>query len=381
MLTTFDKYVTRRLLHTFVLLFIAAYGLFVVIDLFMNIEAFQDVAGKAGSPADNQQMFLRIGEYYFYHLFEFFELAGPILIVVSVIAVLGLLQKSSETFPLLAAGIPTFRLLRPLLLSAAFLNLALVANQELAIPTLAIQLQTPRGSRSVEIHRVEPVYDYTNAMMLISGERVLVESQTIVNPSFSMLESHLNTQPFVLKAETARFVEPTAGGKNRRGYLLQNLTDQPDPSILTDEGRKRFIFSPRSNNVFIASELSFDELYKRGQNLHLLSSSQLVHRIRNASTGSMPLRGQSMALHSRITRPIICLLSITIALPLVIRRESTSLITNMAVCAAVLGVFYGIGQGCQLLGTAGLLEPDLAAWLPVIVSSIASTWTSAIVQT
>jgi lipopolysaccharide export system permease protein len=381
MLTTFDRYLTRRLLHTFVLLFIAAYGLFVVIDLFMNIDDFHEVTGKAGSPAADHDMFLRIGEYYFFHVFEFFELAGPILIVVSVIAILGLLQKSSETFPLLAAGIPTFRLLRPLLLAAAILNLALIANQEFAVPSLAVQLQTPRGSRNVEIQRVEPVYDYTNSLMLISGDRVLVESQTIVNASFSMLESNLNTQPFVLKAETARFVEPTAAGKTRRGYLLQNLTDEFDPTILTDAGRERIVFSPDGNDVFIASELSFDELYNRGQNLHLLSSSQLVHRIRNASTGSMPLRGQSMALHSRITRPIICLLSITIALPLVIRRESTSLITNMAVCAAVLGVFHALGQGCQLLCTAGLLEPDLAAWLPVIVSSIASTWTAAIVQT
>ncbi len=381
MLTTFDRYLTRRLLHTFVLLFIAAYGLFVVIDLFMNIDDFHEVTGKAGSPAADHDMFLRIGEYYFFHVFEFFELAGPILIVVSVIAILGLLQKSYETFPLLAAGIPTFRLLRPLLLAAAILNLALIANQEFAVPSLAVQLQTPRGSRNVEIQRVEPVYDYTNSLMLISGDRVLVESQTIVNASFSMLESNLNTQPFVLKAETARFVEPTAAGKTRRGYLLQNLTDEFDPTILTDAGRERIVFSPDGNDVFIASELSFDELYNRGQNLHLLSSSQLVHRIRNASTGSMPLRGQSMALHSRITRPIICLLSITIALPLVIRRESTSLITNMAVCAAVLGVFHALGQGCQLLCTAGLLEPDLAAWLPVIVSSIASTWTAAIVQT
>lgn len=381
MLTTFDRYLTRRLLHTFVLLFIAAYGLFVVIDLFMNIDDFHEVTGKAGSPAADHDMFLRIGEYYFFHVFEFFELAGPILIVVSVIAILGLLQKSSETFPLLAAGIPTFRLLRPLLLAAAILNLALIANQEFAVPSLAVQLQTPRGSRNVEIQRVEPVYDYTNSLMLISGDRVLVESQTIVNASFSMLESNLNTQPFVLKAETARFVEPTAAGKTRRGYLLQNLTDEFDPTILTDAGRERIVLSPDGNDVFIASELSFDELYNRGQNLHLLSSSQLVHRIRNASTGSMPLRGQSMALHSRITRPIICLLSITIALPLVIRRESTSLITNMAVCAAVLGVFHALGQGCQLLCTAGLLEPDLAAWLPVIVSSIASTWTAAIVQT
>ncbi|MGV2342146.1 MAG UNVERIFIED_CONTAM: LptF/LptG family permease [Planctomycetaceae bacterium] len=147
MLTTFDRYVTGRFLHTFVLLFVATLGLYVVIDLFMNIDEFQDNLARDTTAAHGQtELFRRIGEYYFYRTFDFFEMAGPILIVVSAVTVVALLRKSSETFPLLAAGIPAFRLLRPLLITALILNAALFVNQEFVIPSLAVRLQTPRGS-------------------------------------------------------------------------------------------------------------------------------------------------------------------------------------------------------------------------------------------
>ena len=123
------------------------------------------------------------------------------------------------------------------------------------------------------------------------------------------------------------------------------------------------------------------QLYNRGRNVQFLSSIQLIQRLRNPATGPIPVRRQSMALHCRLTRPILCLINIAIALPLVFRKESHSLITNMAVCAAVLGVFYGLTEASFALGGTGLIAADLAAWIPVVVTGVASAWTSGLVQT
>ena len=106
-----------------------------------------------------------------------------------------------------------------------------------------------------------------------------------------------------------------------------------------------------------------------------------MQQIQNPSTGLNPLRARSLALHSRITRPLLSLLSVSIALPLVLRRESSSLIANMAVCAGVLGCSFGLTHVAIALGGSGVIEPDLAAWLPVIVNGMASTWTASLVQT
>ena len=373
MFTTFDRYLLGRLLHTFSVFFVAAYGLYIVIDLFTNIDDFQE------SSASSLDLFRRIAEHYAYRACEFFEMAGQILIVISVIVVLGLLQKHSETYPLLAAGIPAFRLLKPLLIAAAILNAALIANQECIIPALAVQLQTPRGSKTAQVQTVEPVYDYWNYLMHIDGDQVLVQSQTLVGASFILPKPEIVRQICVLKAEKATFVSETK--KHRSGWLLQNMTGVLDTDLLTDEGRTRIIPSSNGKDVFIVSEVSFDQLYNRGRNMKLLSSLQLIQRIQNPSTGPMPVRGQSLALHLRITRPFLCLLNIAIALPLVMRRESHSLITNMVLCACVLGMLYAVAQGCFALGSIGQISPDFAAWLPVILTGVVSTWTSGLVQT
>ncbi|MFN9720360.1 MAG: LptF/LptG family permease [Planctomycetota bacterium] len=377
MLTTFDRYLLGRLIHTFIVFFVAAFGLYVVLDLFTNIDDFQE------NVSSNSQLFICIAEFYAYRAFEFFGLAGPILIVVSVITVLGLLRKNSETFPILAAGIPAFRLLRPLLISAGILNLALIANQEFVMPAIAVQLQTPRGSELASVQKVEPVYDYSNYLMFIAGEQILVNSQTLKDATFQIPEPELARQMTTLTAEEAIFVEKTS--KHPSGWLLRNLRGEFDSSILmetlTDEGRRRVI--PRSNgrDVFIVSEVSFDQLYNRGRNLRFLSSLQLLQRIQTPATGIVPVRSQSVALHTRLTGPILCLLNIAIALPLVFRKESHSLIANMATCATVLGVLYGITEASFALGREGLMPADLAAWLPVILIGSGSTWTSGLVQT
>ncbi|MCA9034628.1 MAG: LptF/LptG family permease [Planctomycetaceae bacterium] len=373
MFTTFDRYLLGRLLHTFGVFFIAAYGLFVVIDLFMNVDDFQnDAAGLV-------QVGGSILEYYTYRCAEFFEIAGPVLIVISVITVLGLLQKNSETYPILAAGIPAFRLLKPLLIAAAILNVLLIVNQEFIIPSIAVQLQTARGSSTAKLQKVEPVYDFSNHLMHIDGEFVKVEEQKLLAATFTLPAPELSTSVNALTAEYAVYMD--AADKRPAGWMLKNLTGVFDSDILTEEGRRRVIPHPNGRDLFIVSAVSFDQLYNRGRNLKLLSSSQLVQRIRNPSTGLVPVRGQSLALHSRITRPLLCLISITIALPLVMKKESRSLIMNMAVCAGVQGFFYGVTQGCFALGSTGAIAPDLAAWLPVIVCGIASTWTAGYVQT
>ncbi len=373
MLTTFDRYLLGRLLHTFGVFFVAAYGLYVVIDLFTNIDDFQNEASSAAA------LFGSILEYYIYRCAEFFEMAGPVLVVISVITVLGLLQKNSETYPILAAGIPAFRLLKPLLMAAVILNILLVINQEFIIPSIAVQLQTARGSTQARLQKVDPVYDYSNHLMHIDGEHVKVEEQTLLDASFVLPNPELVTTACTLQAEYAVFVDETSTRPS--GWLLKNLTGVFDPESLTQEGRKRVLPHTNGRDVFIVSAVSFDQLYNRGRNLKLLSSTQLVHRIRNPSTGRVPVRGQSLALHSRVTRPILCLISISMALPLVMRKESRSLIMNMAICAAVQGFFYALTQGCFALGSTGTISPDLAAWLPVIATGIATTWTAGYVQT
>ena len=269
--------------------------------------------------------------------------------------------------------------MKPLLVAALILNVALILNQEFIIPAFAIPLQTPRGSELAQVQTVEAVYDHSNYLMHIDGDQVLVKEQTLVGAGFQLPTPEMSRHFFVLKAEKARFINATETSPS--GWLLQNLISVFDENILTEEGRQRVIPSRNGKDVFIVSDVSFDQLYNRGRNVQFLSSAQLIQRLRNPATGPVPVLRQSIALHCRMTRPILCLINIAIALPLVLRKESHSLITNMAVCAAVLGIFYGIAEASFALAGTGLIAADLAAWIPVFITGVAGAWTSALVQT
>lgn len=377
------------MLHTFAVFFTATYGLYVVIDLFTNIDAFQvvaqgeaDAARLAGNPLSDTDLLLnvlsRIGMYYTWHLSDFLELAGPLLITVSVVAVLGLTEKNSESHPVLAAGIPSFRLLKPLLVGAIALNVLLAVNQEVVMPRIAVYLQTPRGRDHTLKQHVIPVYDYSNHMMHIDGESVSVEEARLENAGFYLPEEY-STRPCTLSAESAVYLPKN--DEHPSGWLLTNLTTVLDPADLTSEGRERIFLRPNGRDVFVVSDVNFDHLYAQGRNPKLLPAWELVRRIRSPATGTPTALQQSMALHSRLSRPLLSLLSVVIALPLVLRRESRGLIVNMAICGAVLVVVFAFAQGSQLAGGTGLIAPATAAWLPILVAGTTSVWTSGYIQT
>ena len=378
------------MLHTFVVFFVATYGLYVVIDLFTNIDAFQIEAQKAADAArldgltqwSDQEPFLKMTQqislYYAFRLSDFLELAGPILVTISVMAVLGLMEKNSESHPVLAAGVPAFRLLKPFLVGTAALNLLIIGNQELVIPAIAVQLQAPRGKDHAAKQQVIPVYDYSNHMMSIDGESVSVTESRLDAATF-YVTPELAEGGCTLRAESAVYLP--ADNQRPSGWLLINQTGVFDAESLTDEGRTRIIPQDNGKDVFVVSDVSFDQLYDHGRNPKLLSSPQLMKRILNPATGTVAVRRQSLALHSRVTRPLLSMLTVGIALPLVLRKESTGLIVNLAICGLVLAVFFGITHCSLLLADAGLIRPDVAAWFPVVLTGTTSVWTTGYVQT
>src|SRR3984957_14875336 len=135
MRTTFDRYLIARYLQIFLILFVSMFGLFVVIDGFSNVDEFQEHSKTT------LDLLSRMASYYAYQSTQFLDMCGPILTVIDSMIVFALLLRNSELHPILAAGVPTWRLLLPIILSTAFVNGLMTANQELVIPRIAVMLR------------------------------------------------------------------------------------------------------------------------------------------------------------------------------------------------------------------------------------------------
>ncbi|MEX0701076.1 MAG: LptF/LptG family permease [Planctomycetales bacterium] len=370
-MTIFDRYILRRFLHVFCILFVSTFGLFVVIDGFTNIDGFQD---RAEGAAD---LIGIMGRYYAFQSSLFFDMAGPALTVVSVMIVLTILVRHSEVQPIFAAGVPVFRLLLPLVAGTVLVNVGLSANQELVIPRIAHEIQA-RKSTNVNGHPVDPVYD-NDSHIHIGGAEVFPAEARMRDAEFTLPVPDIAHELITLKAPEARYLKKA--GARPAGWLLKGVSPPFAQLSLTPEGRRRVRAMKDPAHVFVATAIDADMLYNRTQSYRYVSTPELVRRIRNPAYGTDTIRSQSMNLHARVTKPLLSVIAVLITVPLILTKESRNIVGNVALCSLVLGALFAVAQGFEYLGSANLISAQFSAWGTVIFHGTVGAWLFGMVQT
>jgi lipopolysaccharide export system permease protein len=374
---TYDRYLTKSFLHTFGVCFIATFGLFVVIDMFENFDEYLAINAGHGTLS----LIALIATLYGYTSVLFLDSAGSVLAVISVMTVLIILQRTGELHPLLAAGIPMYRILAPVIFAGASVNGILMLNQEFVVPHVAFLKHELRHRNDPSKSVVESVKDLSTNI-LIDGAHVNVTSRTIDKPVFVLPAPGIVRELTDLESESARFY-PAKKGKNPSGWLLRNVTR---PSIedlaekLTEEGRK-VVLVRKSKHVFVASEITCDQLFRRSSSYTSLSTFDLLDRIRCPAFGSVSVHRLILYFHWRFVKPLMNIIAVLITVPLMVRRESTGLVADASICGLVLGVLFGVTQIFQFWGAAHFIAPELAAWGPVVIGGSVSAWFSGVIRT
>src|SRR5581483_9910237 len=96
----------------YVICFIALVGLYVVIDLFTNLDEHTKAARGLGP------LFRHVGWYYFIRLSLFYDRLCGVITMLAAIFTVTWMQRNNELLAMLAAGISTPRVLVPVLVSA-----------------------------------------------------------------------------------------------------------------------------------------------------------------------------------------------------------------------------------------------------------------------
>ena len=105
----------------------------------------------------------------------------------------------------------------------------------------------------------------------------------------------------MIRADEAVFVR----GRGRQpGWLLKNAQPRAEQLRLTELGARVVLPGDDAADVFIQSELTFDQLSNRSTGYRYLSTQDLVWRIRHPSAGMATRRAQILHLHERLTRPV-----------------------------------------------------------------------------
>ena len=372
MWNTFDRYLFGRFVHAFVVYYLAAFSLFAVFDAFTNLDAFQQTSRSYGTGF----MLAHMARHYLYQSSSFLELIGPTAGSTAVMTVLALLVRHRELSAILAAGVPTYRLAVPFVAGVALVNALLISNQEFIVPHIAYQLQGSHEDVNHDFVALEPQYD--SHMVYISG-RDLSRSEGKVRSAEFRLPAAVSPDLTVIKAKRAVYL--SAGKRRPAGWMLEDPQPKYDEIRLTDEGREQVVNDQQHHRIFIPSDLSFDQLLQSNTGYRYLSTAALFARLQQPAGSLHTARGMIMNLHARLTRPILSLIGVFLIIPLIIRREHDSQVGNLALCMSVVSTTFAFWLGFQLLGQTPLIQPEMAAWLPLVFSGALAAWLSGGVRT
>lgn len=354
-----DKYIAKNFIVGYLITFCVLMGLFIVVDLFVNLDEFAE-----HSDLGTLAVLKNIGIYYGARsLLWFRDLAGIITVVAATFS-LARLTTNNELVAVLASGVSLKRVMAPIIFLAILLTGLLVLDQEYAIPRCANQLVRAHDAVS-EDAAYEVWFMSDSAGSLFCTKRYDEKTQTMHRPTIILrreLEKPLWEVTGKIEADLAVYNGELGGWDLVNGSLRKIVRGDMESGI---------ILKPEPVEFYKADLTPQDIPLRRQENYKsLLSSKQLAELAQRRGTRIKDLAEFYVQRHSRITKPIINLVMLLVALPVLVCRDpkmmKSAIMTSFGITAACFVVTFV----CEMMATEvflGQIRPELWAWAPVII--------------
>ncbi|MEN6406027.1 MAG: LptF/LptG family permease [Thermoguttaceae bacterium] len=369
-----DRYLLRQFVQTFLICLLSLTGLWIVFDVFTNLNDFIRSGRQTGG------VLSFIISYYSHYWLLVFDLAGGTLAMVSAMFTISWIQRNNEMTALMAAGVSHLRVLKPIILAVAVTSLMMAVNRELLLPRYRADLsrrpQDPLGDKpqSFKTPRRDNFSDVE-----MSGKCTYAGQQRIGEPSFLLRSSALGEYGNQLTADNAYYQPPT--GDRPGGYLFVNVREPKNLDSRASLPREKspILITPRDapgwlkpNQCFLVSGITFSHLVGNLTYKQLSSTLQLIADLHNPSLGfGADVR---VAIHARIVQPLLDITLLFLSLPMVVMRESRKVFWAIGLCMLVTVLFTVVVMTFRHLGEIVLINPALAAWIPLMIFVPLAVW-------
>jgi lipopolysaccharide export system permease protein len=357
-------------IKAYIICFVSLVGLYVVLDAFNNLDEHASVTNGT------IDLIRHMGRYYLIRMSKFYDQLCGVISMMAAIFTVTWMQRNNELVAMLAAGISTQRAIRPVLVSAVLVGGLSVINQEWIIPAFSEELQRPPDDDGKQEVRCFARSDI-NAIEIHGGHGYR-DTQTI-EPFDALLPiSRFGTQMNLEAKEARWFSESDVTVPYRKGWLLYGARlgpagVEPDGKILirlSADDLKDFPPPRRPENgageaFFLRTNGSFEIVTRSLQWYYFASTTDLIRTINEPGIGSTEKTEISVFLHSRMLRPLASFTLLLLSLPLVLGGDTRNMFINLGLSLATSALFYAVAFIVQYLGSNRVLEPVLAAWLPL----------------
>lgn len=365
----------------YVICFIALVGLYVVIDAFSNLDEF-------AKRAEGLELFKVMGQFYLVKMSLFYDRLCGVIGMMAAIFTVTWMQRNNELLAMLAAGISTQRVIRPVWISTILVSGIAMLNQELVMPPLAEELRKSHDDDGTQQISVSSRYD--DDLITIHGIKADRANKTLY-PCNITIPSHVYGTMIEVQAREARYIPdddrdaPMSGGWLLRGAqlltpvepnvlgrrdTLVHLKDSkgyPPPLPVVDA------ISRGQETYFLHTALTFESVARSRDWYQFATTRQLIGALSDRSNSTTERLDISVFLHNRLLRPLLSLNLMMLSLPLVLGGYGRNMFINLGFSLGTSAIFYGAGFLSQYLGSHDVITPEQSAWAPLIVFGTIAT--------
>ncbi|HQR09510.1 MAG TPA: LptF/LptG family permease [Gemmatales bacterium] len=383
MLTLLDRYLLKHFVFAYLATFISVLTMYMVIDVFAKFDEFAapdpakvalkeqraaeasttGMKMKRGKPVIDEsrteqlKSFCRnVFVYYINRIPVFFQRINGIILLLAGAFTLGWMDRQNEVMPFLAAGVPIRRLLMPIGGVIVFFLLLGVLDTELVIPHCADQLlrqaEDPLGKRPL---LVPGTFD----------ERHIHIEARVAYPHRQMIQHAKVTLPIDIFGNTVHihclemFYHP-GNGPDDHGWIMNGCTPAKLP------GNHPAIRELQPGQFFLHTELTYTRITRRPNWFLYQATNNILEVLENEQ--GMSQRAMIIGhVHQRILMPLYDLLLLLLGLPLMASRSEWNIFVRVGWCLLIFTVIQGLGMGTSMMVKSEMIDPALAAWLPLLV--------------
>ena len=383
-----DRYILQTFLVSLLIVMAAMMGLTLLLDLSFNVNKFMDLSA-ATQKAGFGYLLAGIGNYYFYKSFDYFQMLMAPAVLVAAAASLVRLNRSREVTGIKAAGVSLYRVMWPMIVVALILDGFFIANQEIIIPRIAVELsRSPEDLNVRERFSVEFVRDENNN--IIYAPKYDPVGQAMLSERF---EERDPKDPVIDNARARRLIEEAVPPRVRiflrdsryqargtiearratwdaraHGWRLEDgLRRAPGP-IKDPIPLDRYPVGPEGDRVdFYATNVGPLEIerHRAADFYRYMAYGELKALAQDPMRGNR--RQLQVTMHQHVTGPILNILLLLLGLPFVAGRDDRNYFISIGIAVVlVIGVFV-LTFASTAFGRGGHVLPLTAAWLPVLV--------------
>ncbi|MGE3805409.1 MAG: LptF/LptG family permease [Gemmataceae bacterium] len=348
-----DRLLFRSYLKSYLFCFVILLTLYVIVDLFTNLDDFTSQNSKLLA------VLKQIGTYYGYWVWLIFDRLSEVIVVLAAAFTVALMQRNNEMLPLLSAGVSTRRVVMPVLAAALAMLGLTIANQELIIPKIGQQLTYQKNDVYGE-QQIPVIGDYEPNGVHLDGHFASRKDKVVRNFSLTIPD---NIVGYIvhMTAREAYYIPPVAGEPLSGGWLMvgtqpERLQGWKHPVLEMIDPGKFFLHTRRVN---------FDQLTRHRKWYQYASTVKLREELNHPD--STRLAAMAVLFHFRLTRPILGMILVIMCLAVILRDQNRNVFISAGMCLVLCGMFFAAKFACQSLGDSEYLSPALAAWLPVFL--------------